>query len=145
MRQLILAAFGVLAVAGVASAQQPRYAAPPVQYPTVAPGAAAATPVVPVNGTTVIKGDGGCTNCGPTANRGFTMSGHAGGKCQLGAACQSGCGSLKSDLSFHFGSCKNFFAPCGPAFGGKCGALPFAAPWGQGYGCPRAYDSHANH
>lgn len=156
MRRLFLAAIGVLAVAGVASAQQPLYPAPPAQYPTVAPSAAAAIPVVPASGATIIRGDGGCTNCG-TAGRGFTMS-HGHGTtsgCQLGAACQSGCGGVKSDLAFQFGSCRNFFAPCGPTFGhgfacgglfgGKCPTMPFAQPWGQGWTCPRAYDSYANH
>lgn len=134
MRHLILAAFAALAVAGAASAQQPQYR--PAQYP-VPPAAAAATPVPPAPGATVIRGDGGCTNCGAPAARGYTMSGAAGGNCQLGYPCQNGCGSLKSDLGFHFGSCKNFFAPCG--------VTPFAAPWGQGFGCPRAYDSYSNH
>ena len=136
MRRLILAAIGVLAVSGFASAQQPVFPAAPVQPA----------------GATVIRGNG-CTNCGPTT-RGFTMSNLTGGNCQLGAPCQSGCGSVKSDLAFHFGSCKNFFSPCGPSFGHggsgclfspKCGVLPFAAPWGQGFCCPRAYDSYANH
>jgi hypothetical protein len=150
MRQLFLAALGVLAVAGVASAQQPRYPAPPAQYPTFAPGAVAATPVVPVSGATVIKGDGGCTNCGPRVSKGFTMSGGGhGSSCSLGYPCQNGCGSVKSDLAFHFGSCKNFFQPCGPSwcgpFGHHCPVTPFNAPWGQGFGCPRAYDSYANH
>ena len=151
MRRLLLAVFGVLAVSGVASAQQPRYA-PPIPVPTIAPGAVAATPVVPASGATVIKGDG-CTNCGPTAKHGFKMSGGHGGGCQLGNSCQNGCGSVKSDLAFHFGSCKNFFSPCGPAYGhgglfghgNKCPALPFAEPWGQGWTCPRAYDSYHNH
>lgn len=149
MRRLFLAVLGMVAVAGVASAQQPQYQ--PVQYPT-APSAAAAAPISPASGTTVIKGNGGCSNCGPTVastSRGFTMSKVTGGNCVTGNHCQSGCGSLKSDLAFHFGSCKSFFAPCGPTlgshFGGKCGTVPFATPWGQGFSCPRAYDSYANH
>jgi hypothetical protein len=155
MRRLFLAAIGVLAVAGIASAQQPQYRAP-VQYPTVAPSAAAATPIVPASGASIIRGDGGCSNCGSTAGRGFTMSHVGGGNCQTGAPCQSGCGSVKGDLAFHFGSCRNFFSPCGPTFGhgfacngslfgGKCPTQPFAQPWGQGWTCPRAYDSYANH
>lgn len=137
MRHLILAALGALAVPGAASAQQPQYYPAP-QYPAPAPAAAAATPLQPVSGTTVIRGQG-CATCptGPTT-RGYTMSAIAGNGCQLGHTnCNGGCGSLKSDLGFHFGSCKNFFAPCG--------VTPFAAPWGQGFGCPRAYDSYANH
>ncbi|MBM3980757.1 MAG: hypothetical protein FJ304_10810 [Planctomycetes bacterium] len=144
MRNLFLAALGVLAVAGVASAQP----APQYQFPTHSPATAAATPIQPVNGATVIRGTG-CSNCGPTttASRGFTMSlgKVTGGNCQLGAPCQSGCGSVKSDLAFHFGSCKNFFAPCGPTLNSRCGVLPFAQPFGQGFACPRPYDSYANH
>ena len=71
-----------------------------------------------------------------------------GGNCAYGQACQNGCGSVKSDLAFHFGTCKQFFAPCGPTCGGlwtKCPKQGFAAPWGTGYGCPPAYDTHANH
>ncbi len=136
MRKFLIAALGVLAVAGFASAQQPTYAPAPVQ---------------PASGATVIRGTAGCSNCGPTttASRGFTMSlgKVTGGNCQLGAPCQNGCGSVKSDLAFHFGSCKSFFAPCGPTIGHgpRCGTLPFAAPFGQGFPCPRPYDSYANH
>ena len=72
-----------------------------------------------------------------------------GGNCQLGYPCQNGCGSVKSDLAFHFGSCKNFLSPCGPncggLFGSKCPTMPFNAPFGTGWACPRQYDSYANH
>ncbi len=139
MRHLFLAALGVFAVSGAVSAQQPQYR-PAAQYP-LAPAAAAATPLQPVSGTTVIRGGAGCNNCGTPAvgptTRGFTMSSITGGNCAYGYPCQNGCGSVRSDLGFHFGSCKNFFAPCGPT--------PMAAPWGQGFCCPRAYDSYANH
>jgi hypothetical protein len=151
MRRLFLAALGVLAVAGVASAQQPVYPRP-VQYPTASPGAVAATPVAPASGATVIQGSGGCTNCGPTSGKighNFTMQNVTGGNCLLGYRCQNGCGSVKSDLAFHFGTCSQFFSPCGPTCGGlwtkKCGVTPFAAPWGPGWSCPRYYDSYTNH
>jgi hypothetical protein len=124
-----LAVLGVFVVAGVASAQpQP-----------VRPLAAA--PVLPAYGA----------GSGPAIHGSFTMSG---GGCQTGYACNSGCGSLRSDLGFHFGSCKSFFAPCGPGlhgghgglFGkGYCPTLPFAEPWGKGWTCPPCYDSYANH
>ena len=149
MRRLLLAALGVFAVAGVASAQQPQYPAPPVPYPTVSPAAVATTPVVPASGATVIKGDG-CTNCGPsgpTVRGTFRMV--TGGDCMLGYPCNNGAGSIKSDLGFHFGSSRTFFAPCGPTWGGafgyKCPVQPFNVPWGQGWCCPRPYDSYSNH
>jgi hypothetical protein len=147
MRRFLFAALGVLAVAGVASAQQPRYPAAPAQYqPTV-------SPVITAGGTNVVRGDGGCTNCGPTTSghRGFTMGAVqsvTGGKCMLSYPCQNGCGSVKSDLAFHFGSCKNFFSNCGPTCGGlfgHCPVQPFNAPFGTGWACPRQYDSYANH
>jgi hypothetical protein len=153
MRQLFLAAFGVLALAGAASAQQPRYAMPPTQYPVVAPGTAT-TPTITPTGAQVIRGDGGCTNCGPKASgytmssKGYGIAGYACDKCMYGYPCQNGCGSLKSDLAFHFGTCKSFFDPCGPT---HCGLLghkcfgPFAQPWGQGWTCPRNYDTYMNH
>jgi hypothetical protein len=158
---MLLAVFGVVALASVASAQQPQpyYPAP---APTYSPAAVAARPVQPVSGTNVIQGDGcssanSCgSNCGPAVRGAFKMVG--GGDCKYGHACQNGCGSVKSDLAFHFGSCKDFFNPCGPTLGGKhgggcgpflfspkCGVTQFAAPWGQGWCCPRAYDSYANH
>lgn len=132
MRHLFLAVLGVFAVSCAASAQQPQYRPAP-QYPA----AAAATPVQPASGATIIPAGAGCAKCGPVLRGGFTMSSVTGGNCALGAPCQNGCGSVRSDLGFHFGSCKQFFAPCGPT--------PFAAPWGQGFGCPRTYDSYANH
>jgi hypothetical protein len=157
MRRLFLAVLGVVAVTGVASAQQPIYQQPPIAPPAYSPGAVAAAPVQPASGATVIKGNG-CSNCGPTvasSSRGFTMSKLTGGNCLTGDPCQNGCGSVKSDLAFHFGSCKSFFSPCGPSLGGhgkgglfgggRCPTVPFAEPWGQGWGCPRAYDSYANH
>src|SRR4051794_29908796 len=114
MRRLLLAALGVFAVAGVASAQQPQVP----QYPTSGVAAVAGSPVRPASGATVIQGSGGCTNCGPAKSGGFTMSNVTGGNCALGYGCQNGCGSVKSDLAFHFGTCKQFFSPCGPTCGG---------------------------
>jgi hypothetical protein len=160
MRRLFLAALGVFAVAGVASAQQPQYQQPPIQYPaqypTVSPGAVAATPVQPTAGATVIQGSGGCSNCGPTTGsttgkvgHNFTMSNVTGGNCLYGYRCQNGCGSIKSDLAFQFGTCAQFFSPCGPTCGGlfkkQCGTTPFSAPFGTGWGCPRQYDTYTNH
>jgi hypothetical protein len=151
MRHLFLAALGVFVVSGVASAQQPQYQPAPQYYPATPTAAAAATPLQPASGATVIRGNGGCTDCGTTTagRSGFTMSNVTGGSCKYGYPCQNGCGSVKSDLAFHFGTCKQFFAPCGPTCGGLwrngCPTTGFAQPWGTGFGCPRAYDSYANH
>lgn len=150
MRSLILATLGVLAASGAVSAQQPQQ---PVRYPALPPAAAAAIPVQPASGATVISGGAGCTNCGTAAGpvtRGFSMSGFGGGNCAFGSTCNNGCGSVKSNLAFQFGSCKNFFSPCGPTWGGfghkdRCPTGPMNQPWGTGFGCPRAYDSYANH
>lgn len=146
MRQLFLAALGVFAVAGFASAQQPQ-----VQYiPQPAPSPAAAVPVIAASGTNYIRGSG-CTNCGVPAVSQYSLAG-----CQMGSSCSNGCGSVKSDLAFHFGSCKSFFDPCGPTcggrghgrgslFGDRCPTYPLAQPYGTGWFCPRQYDSNANH
>ena len=151
MRHLIFAAIGALAAGGAASAQQPF-------HPGRAPVPAHAASVQPAAGPAVVSGGAGCTNCGTASGpvgRGFAMSGsgYGGSNCQLGQSCQSGCGSLRSDLAFQFGSCKNFFAPCGPTYAGhgglfgrgSCPTGPMNAPWGIGFGCPRAYDSYSNH
>ena len=143
MRRLILAAIGVLAVTSAASAQQPLPAVPAVP---AAPPAVTGAPVQAPVGTTVIRGTGGCSSCGSNSHGGLQSV--TGGNCLYGYGCQNGCGSLKSDLAFTFGSCKNFFSPCGPtcgSFGGKCGALPFGQPYGTGWSCPRQYDSYMNH
>jgi hypothetical protein len=138
MRQLFLAAIGALVVAGAASAQQPSYPAQP--YP-------AQQGVQPAG----LRGPG-CTSCGTGAGAGvgakFMMA--TGGNCQYGHGCQNGCGSLKSDVAFHFGSCKGFFNPCGPTCGygslfHHCPQLPLNPPYGTGWFCPRQYDSYANH
>jgi hypothetical protein len=157
MRHLLLATLGVLAISSAVSAQQPQYYYPAApKYPAAAPAAAAGAQLQPVSGTTIIRGNGGCTNCGtpatqhgPTIRNSFTMANVHGGNCGLGAPCQNGCGSVKSDLAFHFGTCKQFFSPCGPTIGGlwkgPCPSAPMAQPFGTGWGCPRGYDSYANH
>jgi hypothetical protein len=153
MRRFILTAIGVFAVTGVAAAQQPQAQQAPAPYRAAAPAAIAGTPVQATSGTTVISGTGGCSSCGSAPSVGATLRSKfqsvTGGNCAFGYGCQSGCGSVKSDLAFHFGSCKNFFSPCGPTCnsmnGGKCGTVPFAKPFGAGWTCPRVYDSYANH
>src|SRR5437870_936635 len=111
MRQLLLAALGVFAVAGIASAQQPQspyYS--PAQQSVYPPSAATSTPIVyPASGTAYVRGSG-CTNCGVPAVTKFAASPTVGCQspgcqtpaCQLGAPCANGCGSVKSDLAFHF-------------------------------------------
>ncbi len=80
-------------------------------------------------------------------------------------SCANGCGSIKSDIGFIFGSCKNFFNPCGPkpcgSWAGGCGAggcgaggcghghghcptFPYGTPYGKPY-CSCIYDSYLNH
>jgi hypothetical protein len=152
MSRFILAAFGAFAIAGVAAAQQPPVAAPPAAAPAAPP--ATATPpaaVAPAPGPTVIRG-GGCTGCGtaaPLANVRGAIHTASGGNCHYGYGCQNGCGSVKSDLAFHFGSCKDFFAPngptCGSLHGSRCGYQGFAQPFGTGWNCPRQYDTYMNH
>jgi len=137
MRQLFLAALGVFAVSGVASAQQPQTYPQPAPFPVVSPAAAASRPIIPASGATTS----------------FKMVGGDG--CAISQPCNNGCGSAKGDFAFQFGSCKSFFSPCGPGsggglfggglFGGRCPKPGFAQPWGQGWTCPPIYDTYANH
>lgn len=170
--RLAAAVLGAAALAGPASAQAPAPVVVPQQVvaqpapgptaPTVAvpgvpaalpPAAAAGVPVAPAPGTTVVAGNGGCTNCGPaaggTAHRGFLMNasgGYYGSSCRYGQSCNNGCGSFRSDLGVVFGSCKSFFAPCGPgAFGrGTCNH-PVLGSGPCGPFNPCHYDSYLNH
>src|SRR5262245_16706929 len=111
MRRLILAAFGVLAVAGAASAQQPIPLGPahpvplPVGYqqptyaapaPVVSAPPVVAQPVQPVSGANV--GTVATPAYGSNVRGAFWMA--TGGDCKYGSGCQNGCGSVKSDLAF---------------------------------------------
>jgi hypothetical protein len=82
---------------------------------------------------------------------------------RLGSGC-NGCGSLRQDTAFVFGSCSNFFAPCGGmsagCLGGKCGhglgggggcgigggncGTPVYGTGGRPFN-PCCYDSYGNH
>lgn len=126
-RQLFAALAGVLAVIGTASAQAPGSIAIPHQLPSgsaqvqsaLSPAQMASAPVAPiapVGGPLHVHGSGGCNGCGTPA---YTP-------CQTGNPCNNGCGSLKSDCGFIFGSCKSFFNPCGPQ--------PMGGGWGGAHG-----------
>lgn len=144
--------------------------APGPTAPTVPslPAAAAGTPVPPSKGAVVVQGNGGCTNGGSTTStgtgvRGFVMSasgGYYGTNCQTGLNCNNGCGSVRSDCAFMFGSCKTYFSPCGPlqgASGGSCGLFGGCGLFGKCFGNPVGgrspcnpfnpchYDSYASH
>lgn len=123
----------------------------------------------------VVAGTGGCPtgDCGGfggpgraagplrTAHRGFVMGNAATGyftdHCRYGDRCNNGCGSLRSDAGFVLGSCRSFFAPCGPGLldcghGRGCGGGLFGKCQKGGPGVPAAgpfepcrYDSYANH
>src|SRR5580704_1774113 len=67
------------------------------------------------------------------------------------AQCANGCGSIKSDCGFIFGSCKSFLNPCRPipcnGFGpacSKCRVFPYGKPYGNGFNTC-VYDSYLNH
>ena len=149
-RRFFAAVVGLVAVAGAASAQSP----PPNYFPPVQ-----AAPVTPASGTAVVQGQGGCSNCGSAAN------GYAVPYGSYGPRDRNGCGSLKADCGFIFGSCKSFFDPCGPVpcdggggkhagkhgglFGGRlggcCGIQPFGSPYNNGGWNHCTYDSFLNH
>ena len=153
-RRLFAAVVGLVAAAGAASAQSP----PPGYLAPVVPIQALPNPVAPAPGTTVMKGQGWCANCTTAVGVPGTPYVQNG---QYGPGCNNGCGSLKADCGFIFGSCKSFFDPCGPLpagghgggcghcgghgrFGRNCPILAPNPPYGTGYnGC--CYDSYLNH
>lgn len=145
-RQLFAAVVGVFVLGGVASAQVP--AAMPAPVPAKA--AMGAGQVMPASGAVYVRGNGGCSSCGSPAAVNAPFA-------QYGPYDRNGCGGVRSDAAFMFGSCKSFFDPCGDATcGGKhghgrggcghagCPLLPLAAPYGTKYsGCH--YDTFLNH
>jgi hypothetical protein len=141
-RPLFAAAVGLLLPAGASA--QPQTAPPPMALPPAGviaqpapgpvvpsvPAAVSATPVEPGPGAVISthgQGPGGgsvapqppYTPPGVTNGRGYYMSGPV-TETRLGSGI-NGCGSLKQDLSFVFGPCKSFFAPCGGLHYGGCG------------------------
>ena len=167
----------ILSVAGLASAQntppnpyplnsypnpyplnsypliQPVQAVPVTQQP---PG----VQVNPTPGAVALPGSVGCSSCGRGVP-GTYPSPYLPPpqKIALGAGlapvpyneycpqCANGCGSVKSDIGFIFGSCKSFFNPCGPipynGFG-HCGVYPYGKPYATGFnGC--TYTSYLDH
>jgi hypothetical protein len=143
----------ILPVQAITVTQQPINATAP---PTAAPAPAATAPAAAVPATI------GCSTCGDSGRR-FAPNPYLPRNTAFGAGlapvpyaeycsqCANGCGSLKSNLGFYFGSCKSFFNPCGPipcnGAGGHCnhcGVFPFAAPYGKGYSSC-VYDSYMNH
>jgi hypothetical protein len=144
-----------------APAQLPAAAAPaqlPAAAPTRVPAAAAQAPAAapapapvavtpaPAAGPAVVAGQGGCSNCN-TAARGFVMSasgGYFGTSCRTGLSCNNGCGSFRSDLGFVLGSCKSFFAPCGPGLLGHNCNHPVLGTGRTAPTDPCVYDSYLN-
>lgn len=140
-----------------------------------APGMAPAIGAMPLTGPVMAPGYPGCYNCAQNAvsadawsrrpqNVAFGVGLAPIPYNEYCSECANGCGSLKSDFGFVFGSCKNFFNPCGPkpcgscaggcgagGCGGGCGGLFHHCPTfplGKPYGSPHngcCYDSYANH
>jgi hypothetical protein len=154
MRQRIwrhlIAAAGVFVLAGAAAAQQPGGAAPitlpqvpvPTQpgavVPQEVPPGSAGVPAAPGVGGVAVPGNGG------TASRGFVMSGNGGyfcTSCPSAQPCNNGCGSLRSDAGFVFGSCRSYFNPCGPGLAG-CGGHGHGHGHGGGSGCGSGLFGH---
>jgi hypothetical protein len=150
-RHLFAALAGVLAVVGAASAQTPGQIIIPQPQPSgesrlnavVAPA-----PIALAGGQTYVRGSGGCNGCGTPAP--------CATPCKTGRDCNNGCGSVKSDCNFMFGSCKSFFDPCGPSgnghgrhggggHGNRCGDWSFGAPYNTGNWTHCVYDSFLNH
>jgi hypothetical protein len=184
-RRLLAAVVGVAAVAATAPAQQPvpvPNTPPAVVLPPVpvVPNALPGPIVAPAPSNAVIHGYAD-TAVAPRPTgvgagvRGYLMDasgGYFGTSCQYGANCNNGCGSCKADLGFVLGSCRSFFAPCGPNpmscnlgghglfHHGGCGGCGGLGGLGFGSGCnhtpvygtgrcapfnPCFYDSYVNH
>ncbi len=162
--KMFAAVAAAISIAGLAQAQyaapnqgynyQNPYALRPVQA-VQPPAAAAATSLPPGPGAAMPGAPAGCTNCGPVYGKKLgTAWGPGLAPVPYGEYCRgcaNGCGSLKSDLGFFFGSCKSFFSPCGPVpcqgcggHLGKCGAFPYGRPYANGYNTC-CYDSYLNH
>jgi hypothetical protein len=155
-RQMFAAVVGVAAIAAVAAAQSP----PPRPLPPIIPVAAPVTSAIPdampaLGGLAPagLRADGATTAPPVTAPVSYGMP---------GPGCNNGCGSCKHDCGFMFGSCRNFFDPCGPkpcgdggrrgrcggGLGGICGGKCPTTPFGQPYGTPHSgcrYDSWLNY
>jgi hypothetical protein len=165
-RRLFAAATVAIVLAGTASAQDRTGAPPtiPVASPVgaeAAPGPTAPTVPAASAGAVVSIPESAPTShyrSVGTAARGFVMESGGGyfcSSCQTGQECNSGCGSLKSDCKFVFGSCRSFFSPCGPSLGGRHGGLGgrldncrtpvYGTGSMNGPMNPCVYDSYLNH
>lgn len=162
-RRLFAAATVAIVMSGTASAQD-RTPPPPLAIPVASvsaeaatgptvptvPAASAAAPIAPPADAVVVPPSAGHHPIG-TAARGFVMEaggGYYGSNCLTGQTCNNGCGSLKSDCKFLFGSCRSFFSPCGPRLGGgawldNCRTPVYGTGWGPFNPC--CYDTYLNH
>ena len=137
-RQIALAAVATLASAGVAVAQAP-WSPTPLETPF--PKQATVSPIALTGGTSVVAGcsscgatassyatssyaasAGGCSTCG--SSKGGLLSRFAASPFGIGQGCANSpnCGSLASERTFLFGSCRQFFN-AGNQCGGGCGSL----------------------
>lgn len=147
-RQLFAAVVGVLSLGGIASAQNPIPAPIPAVMPAPVPAKAAiGGPITPVAGQIYMRGSGGCSSC--NTPQAVNQPGNFG---SYGPRDRNGCGSACADASAIFGSCKNFFDPCGGVggrnrggcHGGRCPLQPLGAPYaGKHNSC--FYDSYLLH
>ncbi len=168
-----LAAAAVLAISGAASAQTGVQVLPQIPVATQAapapmPAPAGAPAAAPAVSPVIVHGQGGCTNCAaPAGNcascdpfekckRSLLGGGLLGGA-KIGAGCANpvGCGTVASERTFLFGSCKQFYNPgsdCGKhgGLGGGCGAggcknCGLIPPGPGGYGAPICtYGAYSN-
>ena len=122
--QMFAAVLGVAAVAGMSAAQSP----PPQPLPPIIPVAAPVMASTSIPGIAIpdaMPASGGLNSGATIRSEGLhgALNQPAVAYGQYGPGCNNGCGSCKSDLGFIFGSCKSYFAPCGPVpCGGTSGA-----------------------
>ena len=139
MRHLLLALFGVAASLGTASAQgswSPTPLAPPAL-----PRQQSASPAALSDGVA----QAGCSTCAPAAvTSGGLHARLAASPLTIGAGCANSpyCGTLASERTFLFGSCRQFFNAGNKCGGGGCGSA--YGPGGFGDGSPCKYGSYLN-
>jgi hypothetical protein len=136
MRRYFVAFAGLVAAAGLASAQAPKFT--PAGNLANAPVSAnsAFTPAGNFANAQNASGEiipvSGCSSCGPTVSN--SNSSHYGaGAFRIGAGCAMpiGCSNWAAERTFLFGSCRQFFNP-----GNDCGSSSYRFGGCNGSGYP---------
>jgi hypothetical protein len=149
LRQLALAACGLVASAGLACAQSGPWSPTPLGPPAFQHPHKSVSPVAQVGcancgaATAAAVPSAGCSSCGSGAASSGLAARFANSPLTIGQGCASGpyCGSFASERTFLFGSCRQFFN-AGDKCGGGCGGLYGPGGFGDTSACK--YGSYLN-